>query len=281
MFQGGGHVSKKTKRTGRVALYARQDVPLHRSEGYRSLAGQLADLRGAAERLGYVVVAEYQDYGAVDSDLPGFRALLEAGGREEFDDVFVARLHGWTGCLSDEELLHHHLLPLLQAGLGAYVYEVPYWAIDAAQPDYLVYGWDLLLDWATGFLAAVAQERRRQRGALGITDAETPVYGYRLRPGAACATLAPEQAAVVQAIFAGSAAGQSCAEVAETLNAAGQHLLSGAPFTAQAVHALRRDSHYMLAVDQGEGVGERPEPLIPWEQWRAAQLGAPDGVKLS
>lgn len=276
-------MSKKAKMTRRVALYARQDVPFHRSESYRSLAGQLADLRSAAKRLGYVVVTEYQDYGAVDGDLPGFRALLEAGLREEFDDVIVARLHGWTGCLSDEELLHHHLLPLLQAGLDAYVYEVPYWAIDAAQPDYLVHAWDLLLDWATGFLAAVAQERRRQREALGITDAETPVYGYRLRPGAARATLVPEQAAVVRAVFAGSAAGQSCAEVAETLNAAGQRLLSGAPFTAQAVHALRRDSHYMLVVDQGEDAGAdgRPEPLIPWEQWRAAQLGAPDGVKLS
>lgn len=274
-------MSKKAKMRGRVALYARQEVPLHPSEGYRALAGQLADLRGAAKKLGYVVVAEYQDYGAVDGDLPGFRALLDAGLREACDDVIVARLHGWTGCLSDGELLHYHLLPLLQAGLGAYVYEVPYWSIDAAEPDHLVSAWDLLLDWATGAAAAVVQERRRQLAALGITDAETPVYGYRLPSGAQHATLAAEQAAVVRMVFAGSAAGQSCAEVAEALNAAGQRLLSGAPFTAQAVHALRRDSHYMLAVDQGAGATERPVPLIPWEQWRAAQLGAPDGVKLS
>ncbi len=140
-----------------------------------------------------------------------------------------------------------------------------------------------LHDWGAQFLATVAQERRRQREALGITDAETPVYGYRLQPGAARATLVPEQAAVIQAIFAGSAAGQSCAKVAVTLNATGHRLLTGVQFTAQAVHAIRRDSHYMLSVNQDAVAGDdrSPEPLIPWEQWRAAQLGAPDGVKLS
>ena len=246
-------MSKKTKMSRRVALYARQDVRLHRSESYRSLVGQLADLRGAAKKLGYGVVAEYQDYGAVDGDLPGFRALLEAGFREEFDDVIVARLHGGAGCLSDDEVLHHHLIPLLQAGLDAVRLRGALLVIDAAKPDYLVYAWDLLLCRATGFLVTVAQERRRQREALGITDTETPVYGYR-PAGSGARNPVPEQAAVVRMIFAGSAAGQSCAEVVETLNAAGHRLLTGAPFTAQAVHAIRRDSHYMLSVNQDEGL---------------------------
>lgn len=74
-----------TKKPLKAALYARV------STGSQSTENQLRELREAAERLGWVVVAEYVDHGISGAkgrkDRPQLDALLKAVSRKEFDLV--------------------------------------------------------------------------------------------------------------------------------------------------------------------------------------------------
>lgn len=75
----------KTKKPLKAALYARV------STGSQTTENQLKELREAAERLGWEVVAEYVDHGISGAkgrkDRPQLDALLKGVARKEFDVV--------------------------------------------------------------------------------------------------------------------------------------------------------------------------------------------------
>ena len=75
----------KTKKTLKAALYARV------STGGQTTENQLKELREAAERLGWEVVAEYVDHGISGAkgrqDRPQLDAMLKGVARKEFDVV--------------------------------------------------------------------------------------------------------------------------------------------------------------------------------------------------
>lgn len=79
------NTTTKTKKPLKAALYARV------STGAQTTENQLKELREAAERLGWVVVAEYVDHGISGAkgrkDRPQLDALLKAVARKEFDVV--------------------------------------------------------------------------------------------------------------------------------------------------------------------------------------------------
>ncbi len=186
-----------------------------------SIQNQRALLTAYAAEQGYTVTGEYrdEDYSGADRDRPGFRRLIEAAERREFDVLLVKTQSRFTRDMELVEKYIHHDFLLWGIRFIAVVDHVDTGVRGgkkARQINGLINEW--YLEDLSENIRAVLDVKRRSGQFIG----SFPLYGYRKDPADHNHLLPDEEAAaVVRDIFRRYLAGEGTQRIADALNAAG------------------------------------------------------------
>lgn len=214
-----------------------------------SLDAQEAAIRRYCAERGWEVVRTIRDHdlSGEDWDRPGMRELLAAAAAGDADAVVVYKVSRFARDALFQELTHRELKrrgvalhSVTEPGVERTLIRLILGAVNQHHNEDLS-------EWLKTAIAA--------RAHRGLHHGRDP-YGYRVATGGGL-EIDPEQAAVVQRIFAMRADGMGMIAIANRLNAEGIRSKTGTSWGAPSVRSLLRNPTYAgYAVLRGEIVGD-------------------------
>lgn len=243
----------------RVAIYCRLSEEDRDKDGAdsQSIQNQRALLRQYADERGWTVVAEWidDDWAGADRRRPGFRQLLHAAERGEYDIVLCKTQSRFT---REMELVEHYLHDCFPRWGVRFVSVVDHadTAVrhnkKARQINGLINEW--YLEDLSENIRAVLTSRRQRGKHIG----STALYGYRKDPDVRGHLLPdPLTAPVVQEIFTRYAAGWSQKAIAQALTDCGEPSPAArkgrglSPWHASTIGGMLRNEMYCGTLVQG------------------------------
>lgn len=255
----------------RVALYARYSSD---RQNERSIADQLELCRRHAEGRGWTVVMTFEDAaisGQAMANRPGILNLLRAAEAGLFDKVLAEDEDRLSRSL---EHLAHIAGRLDDAGVGLATL-----ATDQVEEMHVAFkGLQ-----ASQYIKALSQKTKRGMASNAEKGLATGsrLYGYRSAPGGGM-EIVPEQASVIERIFAGYAGGLTSRDIAGQLNAEGVPGPRGGPWNTSTIQGNAARANGILRTELYAGVkvwnrmdvvknrqtGARLPKLKPESEWK-------------